>query len=104
MSVYALCNIAGNLCSRRAIDVIILLDAFGHNSVVSVPRNVYKFEVLLHVCSHPRRVAGQFLMNIFLKSGPFLMPQFLDLCVRVARQSQCVCPPAPKGVCVDSFD
>jgi hypothetical protein len=88
VSAYVSCNKkAGNLRGRRrrAVGVIVLLDTFGRDVVVSIPRNVDKIEVLLHVCGHPHQVAGQLFTNVFLKSGSLLTAHFLYLCVGVAR-------------------
>jgi hypothetical protein len=74
----------GHLHGKRTVDIIVLFDTLGSNVVISTPRNVDKFEVALHACHHPCRVAGQFLTNIFLKRGPLPAPHFLDLCVGVA--------------------
>ena len=86
-----------------ASSTVLLQNQFIRNIMESISRNVNKVEFSFHSSRHSFCKACQFLTNVFAKSRAPPSSHFLNLCIGVPRQCQCVRSTAAERMRIDSL-
>ncbi len=84
----------------RDIDIVLPFHEFVCNFAESIACYVDKFKLFLHAGGHSVQETCQFFVDIFLESCPVPSTHFLDVCVYISREGECVRAPTPERLCI----
>jgi hypothetical protein len=78
------------LCCKSLFQFIFGKDTCAWHIVICVYVYINKFEIPFHFCSHSFRVTRKLLPDVFSEGSTSPTSHFLNLCVGIAREGQCI--------------